>query len=807
MIFYPSTLSVGVSYQPLSHIVDRHHVAVMLFNGARIVLCPNIVDIFETIQIAKPTILFGVPRFYNKIYDEFKISKLSLEEFESNLGGRCKFIICGGAPLDPEVKSFLKSCFHATVIAGYGATETGNINFDNGKINVEYILLDVPELNYSTKDKPFPRGELCVKTQNMFKGYYNNNEKTKESFTEDGFYKTGDIVEIDDQKNCKVIARRKESYKMGNGEFLQPTRLEGIYTQHSLISQIFIHVDTARSYLIGVVVPHQQTLLNYAKSEGIQFKNYNELISKEEIRQVLLQSLNENKNVEPFERLSDIIIVAEDFTVENKILNVSMKINRSVADEFFKERISQIKKKLDSNNFQRVEALLKNVFKSKNGTFKEMGGDSLSAVQISHAIKQNFNLHISADEIKNLNQEEIEKFVKEKKESKIQEIDPFKDSILDPRILGDLSTMKYENKMKNVLVTGSTGFIGPFILEKLLMETDCDLFCLIRANDERSGYKKIERKLQESLIFSRLNKSHLKRIHILIGDVSMSKLGLNDKKYDEISSIIDTVIHGASQVNLVYDYTDLRNVNVFGTLNVLQFSTNKMIKKIVYLSTTDVYGSEKKKFNDIVFSEDFDIPKDNLNVRMGYAISKWVSEKLLVQSHEIGVPVIILRLSNISGDEETGYSNSNDFISRFLTGLLNLNSFPILKDDDYFTSFISVNYFCDSLLMILTNEESNGKAFNVVNPNGKPLFKELYSCLSEFKVLRTVQYSEWLLNIPKHNPLYEISMTFDKEELPKFGSKQMSSSQYQKFCKNKIPKEYSKIIAKLFSYFSTIKHK
>jgi hypothetical protein len=79
--------------------------------------------------------------------------------------------------------------------------------------------------------------------------------------------------------------------------------------------------------------------------------------------------------------------------------------------------------------------------------------------------------------------------------------------------------------------------------------------------------------------------------------------------------------------------------------------------------------------------------------------------------------------------------------------------------------------------------------------------------LSEFKVLRTVQYSEWLLNIPKHNPLYEISMTFDKEELPKFGSKQMSSSQYQKFCKNKIPKEYSKIIAKLFSYFSTIKHK
>jgi long-subunit acyl-CoA synthetase (AMP-forming) len=248
---YPAKLLVGCSYQPISHIVDPHHVWVTLFNGGRIGFIPEITDFFHLVAVLKPTILMGAPRMYNKIYEECHL--MEEKNMGTLLGGRCHTFVVGGAPLGKKISDFLVKTFKAMVLIGYGTTESGNISFNGGKISGNYKLLDCPDLGYSTKDTPNSRGELCVKNENMFSGYYNDPEKTKEAFTEDGYFKTGDIVEIHPNGECKVIARRKETYKLSNGEFYQPVSLEHYYLANvKEIAQIYIHGDSSRSYLVGI---------------------------------------------------------------------------------------------------------------------------------------------------------------------------------------------------------------------------------------------------------------------------------------------------------------------------------------------------------------------------------------------------------------------------------------------------------------------------------------------------------------------------------------------------------------------------
>ena len=439
-----------------------------------------------------------------------------------------------------------------------------------------------------------------------------------------------------------------------------------------------------------------------------------------------------------------------------------------------------------------------------------MGGDSLSATKISTEIQKNFNVKIPAEKLKELNQKEMEDIIKNSKKSN-EKIDPFEDSKLDERLLGDLTSRKEtkSEEIKNLFLTGSTGFIGPFLVEYILNNTNWNLFCLIRSTDKKSGEIKISKKLRESMLFSKIKNQDLKRINVVIGDISISKFGLKEDEYFDLSSKIDTIIHAASFVNLLYDYEDLRKINVFGTLSIIQFATNQKLKKINYLSTTDVYGSQTKDFSKFKFQEDFELPKENLNLNFGYAITKWVSEKLLVESFRLGVPVTILRLSNVSGDEDTGYSNVDDFISRFLRGLLKMKTLPTYdKENQTFPSFIPVKYLSNVMIKIISNPESNGKAFNCINQNGIPKFDLIRIALQKYFEPKAVEYREWLNMIEKENPLYEISSSFDQNCLPKFGSKQIESDQFKTFTKvSKSPLDYSQLFSKYIFYLKSCENK
>ncbi|CAF3583117.1 unnamed protein product [Rotaria sordida] len=205
------------------------------------------------------------PSIWNKIYSEFKsalaltmvadsqqhaeVEEELLRQFSKLIPSRCNTIAIVGAQISPLVLDFMHKCFrHCQIEDGYGITECGGVAFNNCfDPTVIYRLESVPEMNFTLEDQPFPRGELLTKTRQMFSGYVNNPTETRAALTDDGFFRTGDIVELrqipDRPPYVYIIDRKKNFFKLSNGQFVSPEYLHGIFTRSAFIEQIFIHGD------------------------------------------------------------------------------------------------------------------------------------------------------------------------------------------------------------------------------------------------------------------------------------------------------------------------------------------------------------------------------------------------------------------------------------------------------------------------------------------------------------------------------------------------------------------------------------
>ena len=150
-------------------------------------------------------------------------------------------MVTASAPIDTAVLEFLKICFGAPIIEAYGLTESGGattgtwIN-DNISGTVggpgrtsKLRLRDVPDMNYFSTDKPYPRGEVCIKSSGLFNGYYKKQEKTEEAFDQDGWFLTGDVGVILPNGSLKIVDRAKNIFKLSQGEYIAPEKLENIF--------------------------------------------------------------------------------------------------------------------------------------------------------------------------------------------------------------------------------------------------------------------------------------------------------------------------------------------------------------------------------------------------------------------------------------------------------------------------------------------------------------------------------------------------------------------------------------------------
>uniref|UniRef100_A0A8C7HX55 Arachidonate--CoA ligase n=1 Tax=Oncorhynchus kisutch TaxID=8019 RepID=A0A8C7HX55_ONCKI len=364
---------------------------VILVHGARIgYFQGDIRLLMDDLKTLQPTVFPVVPRLLNRMFDKIfgqantplkrwllvfasrrkhaemmngivrKDSlwdKLIFQKVQNSLGGRVRLMITGAAPVSPTVLTFIRAALGCQFYEGYGQTEctagcTMSMPGDwtaghvGAPLPCNYVkLVDVTEMNYFAANG---EGEVCVKGPNVFKGYLNDPEKTKEALDQDGWLHTGDIGKWLPNGILKIVDRKKHIFKLAQGEYIAPEKVENIYIRSDPVAQIFVHGDSLQACLVGIVVPDPDFLPGWAKKKGIE-GSYLEMCASKEMKNAILEDilrLGKEGGLKSFEQVRDISLHTEMFSVQNGLLTPTLKAKRTDLRSHFREQIDLLYAKI-----------------------------------------------------------------------------------------------------------------------------------------------------------------------------------------------------------------------------------------------------------------------------------------------------------------------------------------------------------------------------------------------------------------------------------------------------------------------------
>jgi len=394
-----TTDDVFLSFLPLAHILDRMIEEYFFHKGASIGYYHGDLNALrDDIQELKPTLLVGVPRVYERIYEGIlkaieelrplrrvifnvlynrKLASmksgyshktaspfadmLAFRKVKARLGGRLRLLISGGAPLSTEIEEFLRVTTCAYFIQGYGLTETLGPStvcyIDDmalvGSVGVPATYTDirleaVPEMGYDPLGVP-SRGEICIRGKSLFAGYYKNPELTNEAFV-DGWFHTGDIGEMSPDGILKVIDRKKNIFKLSQGEYVAVEYLEKVYGFPPLVEDIWVYGDSFRSNLVAVVNPHEENTMKWAESNGYK-GSFSEICKLEGLKEYILKELAavaQKNKLRGFEYIKGIVLDHIPFDIERDLVTATMKKRRNNMLKYYQSEIDTVYKKLET---------------------------------------------------------------------------------------------------------------------------------------------------------------------------------------------------------------------------------------------------------------------------------------------------------------------------------------------------------------------------------------------------------------------------------------------------------------------------
>eukprot|EP00250_Pteridium_aquilinum_P015835 c22787_g1_i1 orf=379-2475(+) len=400
---------IYISYLPLAHIYERANVIGLTAQGSAIGFYQgDVLKLMDDMAVLRPTIFASVPRLFNRIYDGinaavrtsgglrerlFKVAynakkqaieagktpsplwdRLVFNKIQARLGGRVRMICSGASPLSADVLDFLRICFGGSVSEGYGMTETACVisacddsDYTSGHVGspnpaCEVKLVDVPEMNYTSDDKPHPRGEICVRGPIVFKGYYQDEVQTKEILDEEGWLHTGDIGAWLPGGRLKIIDRKKNIFKLAQGEYIAPEKIENVYVRSKYIAQCFIYGDSLNSSLVAIAAVDPEEVSLWAKARGLKHSNDLERLCKDpDMRAAVLadmDALGHEAKLRGFEFAKAVTLVPEPFTVESGLLTPTLKVKRPQAKAQFAKAIEAMYAELAAKEQHHQRSLL-----------------------------------------------------------------------------------------------------------------------------------------------------------------------------------------------------------------------------------------------------------------------------------------------------------------------------------------------------------------------------------------------------------------------------------------------------------------
>ncbi|KAK7282728.1 hypothetical protein RIF29_11731 [Crotalaria pallida] len=286
---------------------------------------------------------------------------LVFRKVKAILGGRIRFILCGGAPLSPDSQRFINICLGAPIGQGYGLTETcagGTFSdFDDTSVGrvgpplpCSYMkLIDWPEGGYSVNDSPMPRGEIVVGGPNVTLGYFKNEEKTRESYKVDErgtrWFYTGDIGRFHADGCLEIIDRKKDIVKLQHGEYVSLGKVEAALLGSPFVDNIMLHADPFHSFCVALVVVSHAALEDLASEHGVGYYDLSELCRKEEtVREVLASLVKEAKKarLDKFEIPGKIKLLPDPWTPETGLVTAALKIKRDPIRKAFNQELTEL---------------------------------------------------------------------------------------------------------------------------------------------------------------------------------------------------------------------------------------------------------------------------------------------------------------------------------------------------------------------------------------------------------------------------------------------------------------------------------
>jgi len=383
-----STLSI----LPLAHVFGQLPCLAMFLWGGKVAYPSGDLRVYlsSDLQTVKPIILIAVPLILSRTrqktaatiskLDPFKrnifnvalslqkagiglLGSIAFKEIKKNFGGELKLMLLGGAMLAPQLQSWGNATMGCQVIQGYGLTEgivcVQKSDFKSSNIGVpfkfiEYKLKDVPEMNYLAKNN---QGELLVKGKSITQGYYKNEAANAEAF-EDGYYKTGDIVEIINTKDGDQLVfkdRRKSIFKLQQGEYVAPEEVQNFYLKSGVCSQVFIYGGPLMSFCVGIgfiekaeLIPLAERLISSGKvkteapKEALQGLSEDSIL--ELINDALISILHDHRPVKmaSFAHAKEWYFTTKVPTPQNEMLTPTMKQKRHLIYQTFKTPIEEM---------------------------------------------------------------------------------------------------------------------------------------------------------------------------------------------------------------------------------------------------------------------------------------------------------------------------------------------------------------------------------------------------------------------------------------------------------------------------------
>lgn len=372
-----------LSFLPLSHVLERTGGYYgTLLSGNHIAFAENVQKVMENMMEIRPTNMVSVPRLFEKIHSriyenvhqapafrrnlfhraievgrryvrkkyitreplgllelQYRLfDKLVFKKIRERFGGKIKYFVCGGAPLDKTINEFMW-IIGLPVFNGYGLTETSPAvtlsSFEAIRFDSVGKPLDETEVKLAED------GELFVKGPQVMREYYKNEEATRETL-EDGWFRTGDIARIDEQGYVYIVDRKKELIVTAGGKNIAPQPLENELKLDKYISQAYVYGD-GKPYLVALLTPNIERLIDLGRELSINYIDLQELVTNERVMALYGERMKAfNANLPSYKTIKRFAVLPVDFTIEGGELTPTLKLRRKEIYLKYKDIIEEL---------------------------------------------------------------------------------------------------------------------------------------------------------------------------------------------------------------------------------------------------------------------------------------------------------------------------------------------------------------------------------------------------------------------------------------------------------------------------------